>query len=179
MSAADDLRGSAFALRLRDFAAACARGLRASTITPFLAGHCACTPEATRACGRLAVAAGPLEALARDPREADLLIVAGAVNSRLAPLIERTWRQMPEPRRVLAWGNCAVSGGLCDEATSPVLQGIDRLLPVDVFVPGCPPDEASLARALRLLVAETEPRRRRPLGGEGAWRFGEPREPEA
>jgi Ni,Fe-hydrogenase III small subunit len=182
------------ATRLRDLAASIRTGLRARSLTPFLAGHCGCRREAEDSCRRLceegatrapaptadadrSSAAGGvlrLEGLARNPRDADLLIVAGAVNERLGPWVQRVYQQMPEPKRVMAWGQCAVSGGLFE--ADGVLQGVDRILPVDVYVPGCPPSDEALRHALELLLAEGRPRRQRP-GPEDAddpWRFGGP-----
>ncbi|MFN4261380.1 MAG: NADH-quinone oxidoreductase subunit B [Gemmataceae bacterium] len=103
-------------------------------------------PFATACCGIELMATGAsrhdiarfgAEAMRFSPRQCDLMIVAGRVVMKMVPVMQRIWLQMPEPKWCISMGACASSGGVFD--TYAVVQGIDRFIPVDVYVPGCPP----------------------------------------
>ena len=101
------------------------------------------------------------ERMSFSPRQADLLIVAGTIAKKMGPILKKVYLQMAEPRWVLSVGACACSGGIFD--TYSVLQGIDKVIPVDVYVPGCPPRPEQIIDGLMKIqeLVKNEPLRRR------------------
>ena len=102
-----------------------------------------------------------MERMSFSPRQADLLIVAGTISKKLGPVLKKVYEQMAEPKWVLSVGACASSGGIFD--TYSVLQGIDRIIPVDVYVPGCPPRPEQIIDGIMRIheLVKHEPLRRR------------------
>jgi NADH-quinone oxidoreductase subunit B len=112
-------------------------------------------PFATACCGIELMAVGAsrfdisrfgAEVMRFSPRQCDLMIVAGRVVMKMLPVLQRIWLQMPEPKWCISMGACACTGGVFD--TYAVVQGVDRFLPVDVYIPGCPPRPEQILRAL-------------------------------
>ncbi len=102
-----------------------------------------------------------MERLSFSPRQADLLMVMGTIAKKMGPILRQVYEQMAEPKWVLSMGACASTGGIFD--TYSVLQGIDKIIPVDVYVPGCPPRPEQVIDGILLIqkMAETESLRRR------------------
>lgn len=122
---------------------------RSRSLFPLMFGLACCAFEMIgAAASRFDIARFGMDIFRWSPRQADLMIVAGTLTWKMAPAVKLVYEQMPEPKWVIAMGACAISGGTFRESYS-VVPGINRIIPVDVYVPGCPPRPEGLLHGIR------------------------------
>jgi NADH-quinone oxidoreductase subunit B len=146
MAVAEMPGGQFFLAKLDDVA----RWAQSSSVWPLTMGLACCAIEMmTATAAEYDIARFGSEVFRASPRQADLMIVSGRVAQKMAPVVRRLWEQMADPKWVISMGACASSGGVFDNYA--VVQGVDTIVPVDVYVPGCPPTPDGLLYAVNLI----------------------------
>ena len=145
--------------------------MRKNSLWPATFGLACCAIEmmAVGSAAKYDISRFGMEVFRASPRQADLMIVAGRVSNKMAPVLRQIYDQMAAPKWVIAMGACASSGGMFNNYA--IVQGVDQIVPVDVYAPGCPPTPETLIHAietLHQLIEDGEIMRRRQSTGAGA-----------
>ncbi len=137
---------------------------RANSLWPMTFGLACCAIEMMSAgASRFDLARFGAEVFRPSPRQSDVMIVAGTITKKMAPGVKTLYDQMPEPKWVIAMGNCAISGGPFKfKGNYSVVEGADQFLPVDIYIPGCPPRPEALIEGILLLEEKITGSRRWP-----------------
>ena len=141
---------------------------RRSSLWPAICFPACCAFELIAANGpRFDLSRFGMEILRASPRQADLMITAGTLTWKMAPNVKRIYNQMPEPKWVIAMGACGISGGIFASSSYAVVPGYNHIVPVDVYVPGCPPRPESLIYGIQMLQQKIAKKRNFGPDGEG------------